>query len=293
MLAHNFAEPVRPERVVILGAGGVIGAALSAHLEANGVSVLGLGSADVDLSADDAADRLAERLDAKDALVMLSALTPDKGRDIATFIKNLRMAVAVCGAIQTRPVSHVVYMSSDAVYPMIEGHISEDKAAQPPDLYGTMHYAREVMFRDVAKDMPLAILRCTLVLSSRDTHNSYGPNRFRGIGLDGGEITVGGEGEETRDHILDRDVAAIIGEVLSHRSYGLVNVATGTSHSFRQVADMVAACFDPPVPVKGSPRNFPVSHRHFDTTALLRAFPNLRLTPLDEAIRLVHQEVAG
>ena len=224
---------------------------------------------------------------------MLSALTPDKGRDIATFMKNLRMAAAVCGAVQARPVSHVVYMSSDAVYPMIDGRVSEDTAAQPPDLYGTMHYARERMFSDAVKEAPLAILRCTLVLSPRDTHNSYGPNRFRVIGLEGGEITVGGEGEETRDHILDQDVAEIVRLVLSHRSRGLINVATGTSHSFREVAEMVAVCFDPPITVKGSPRNFPVSHRHFDPTALMQAFPNLQLTPLNDAIRMVHKDVMG
>jgi UDP-glucose 4-epimerase len=293
MLEHEFLEPVQPERVVILGAGGVIGAALSAHLEANGVPVLGLGSGDIDLSVDDAADQLAGLLDAKDAVVMLSALTPDKGRDIATFMKNLRMAAAVCSAVKAEPVSHVVYMSSDAVYPITEGLVSEDTAAQPSDLYGTMHYAREIMFGDTVKEAPLAILRCTLVLSPRDTHNSYGPNRFRAIGLDGGEITVGGEGEETRDHILDQDVAEILGRVLSHRSHGLINVATGTSHSFREVADMVAACFDPPIAVKGSPRNFPVSHCHFDTTALMRAFPSLQRTPLNDAIRLVHKDVTG
>ena len=131
------------------------------------------------------------------------------------------------------------------------------------------------------------------VLSPRDTHNSYGPNRFRAIGVDGGEITLGGEGEETRDHILDRDVAEVIGLVLAHRSRGLINVATGVSHSFKDVAEMVAQCFDPPITVKGSPRNFPVSHRHFDTTALLQAFPGLRLTPLGEAIAKVHKDVVG
>jgi nucleoside-diphosphate-sugar epimerase len=201
------------------------------------------------------------------------------------------MAEAVCEAVRTVPVAQVVYMSSDAVYPMTEGLVSEDTPASPPDLYGTMHYAREVMFADSVKEAPLAILRCTLVLSVRDTHNSYGPNRFRRLAAENGEITLGGEGEETRDHILDADVAEVVRLALVHRSAGLVNVATGVSHSFREVADMVAGCFDPAPPVKGSPRGAPVTHRHFDVTALRRAFPGLGFTPLADAIRAVHESV--
>jgi nucleoside-diphosphate-sugar epimerase len=99
---------------------------------------------------------------------------------------------------------------------------------------------------------------------------------------------LGGEGEETRDHILDADVARLVVQVVKRRSHGVLNLASGTSHSFREVAEMVAACFKPPTIVKGSLRNAPVTHRRFDVKALHEAFPEFRFTPLDEAIRKTH-----
>ena len=90
----------------------------------------------------------------------------------------------------------------------------------------------------------LAILRCTLVCSADDTHNSYGPNRFRRQAAKDGKITLGGEGKETRDHVSADDVAELVRLVLVHRSAGLLNAVSGRSRSFAEVAHIVAATFD-------------------------------------------------
>lgn len=293
MLAHHHDTPKPPKRAIVLGGGGVVGGAVVGVLQEHGTEVVAPNSAELDLAGDGAGDALAKLLRPDDALIILAALTPDKGRDVATFMKNLRMMAAVCGALEQNPCAHIVYMSSDAVYPMTPGLTNEDSPAAPPDLYGTMHLAREIMCADAAKETPLATLRCTLVTAATDSHNSYGPNRFRRLAADGGVITLGGEGEETRDHIMVWDVAEIVRQVVAHRSAGLVNVATGTSASFREVADLVAANFDPPAEVKFSERTGAITHRHFDTTQLRQAFPELRPTPLAEGLARVHRESMG
>src|SRR3546814_2488308 len=87
-----------PARVVVIGSRGVIGrAALDAFsgAPAGRPPVVGLSSADVDLTGDGAARELAGLLRPADAVVVLSALTPDKGRDAATLVRNVRMADAV------------------------------------------------------------------------------------------------------------------------------------------------------------------------------------------------------
>ena len=200
MFDHGMAEPRAPERTVVLGAGGFIGRALAGRLADDGWPVLAVGSGEFDLARPDAAHRLAEILRADDAVVMLSALTPDKGRGIGTFMANLRMAEAVSAELDQRPVAHVVYVSSDAVYPFGEVAVDESIPAAPTDLYGAMHRARELMLAD-AVEAPLAVLRPTLVYGAADTHNSYGPNRFRRMARADGAIRLFGAGEETRDHI--------------------------------------------------------------------------------------------
>ena len=78
--------------------------------------------------------------------------------------------------------------------------------------------------------------------------------------------------------------------MLSHRSRGILNVATGRSTSFHGVAEAVVALAPRPVEIKTSPRQNPITHRHFDATAALKAFPTFRHTPLADGLRRASQE---
>ena len=282
-LSHAHSHPQKPARLVVLGSGGFLGRKLLAACAAADVDATGLGSRDLDLTDPSAGARLAERLRPSDVLVFLAALTPDKGRDSGTLMRNLAMCRAVCEATRGVEVAHLVYASSDAVYSFDTALISEDTPAVPLDLYGTMHRTRELMLVAEAK-APLAILRLTAVYGAGDTHNSYGPNRFLRQAVKDGRIPLFGNGEETRDHLHVDDAVDLMLEVASHGSTGLLNLATGNSATFRAVADMIAARAGRPVAVEPSPRQNPATHRHFDATNLLRAFPGARFKPLGEGL---------
>ena len=168
--------------------------------------------------------------------------------------------------------------------------MTEDTPASPQDLYGVMHYTREVMARSLVK-VPLLVVRPTLVYGVDDTHNAYGPNRFRRMGHKDGKIMLFGAGEETRDHIHVDDVAALTALCLMHRSTGTLNLATGRSISFGELAHLVAAQFSEPVAIDPTKRASPITHRHYDVTNLIKAFPSFRFIPLEEGIPRVHREM--
>ena len=289
MLTHHRPVPVSPSRVVLLGGRGFIGRALTAALTTAGIRWIAPPSTTLDLAAAEGAEHLAGLLREGDAVVMLSALTPDRGRGVELFMRNLRMAEGVARALERVPPDQVVYVSSDAVYPFESGLVTERSCAQPTDLYGMMHLAREVLIRSTVR-APFAVLRPTLVYGAADPHNSYGANRFWRMARKDGTITLFGEGEETRDHVLVEDVARLALEVLRRRSEGLLNVATGRSVSFMALARLVAARFETPVEIRTTPRQTAVTHRHFDVSALRRAFPEFAFTTLEEGLARVHRE---
>jgi UDP-glucose 4-epimerase len=283
MLSHAHSSPQKPARVVVLGSGGFLGKPLLEACATAGITCLGLGSKDIDLAEGSAAGQLAPRLRPKDVVVFLAALTPDKGRDSATLMRNLAMARAVCEAARSAKLAQLVYASSDAVYSFDTALISEETPAVPVDLYGVMHRARELILAAESKT-PLAILRITGVYGAGDTHNSYGPNRFLRQALEDGRIALFGNGEEMRDHVYIGDAIDLVLKVITHGSTGLINVASGKSVPFRAVADLVAAQAGKPVEVAPSPRQNPVTHRHFDAASLLHAFPGMRFKPLAEGL---------
>jgi UDP-glucose 4-epimerase len=281
MLEHSHRKPLKPPRVVVVGAGGFVGGAIARQLARDGVPVHGLTRKEVDLLADGAAARLAAELHADDSVVFVSALAP--ARTAALLMQNLRMAEAVGQAIAAKPVAHVVYISSDAVYADDANPVTERSCCQPSTLHGMMHAARELMLKTEVK-APLAVLRPSLLYGARDPHNGYGPNRFRRLAEKGETITLFGEGEEQRDHILIDDVARLAALVFAHRSRGVLNVATGTSTSFREVAQKVVSLAGGRIEIRGTPRQNPITHRHFDITDCLKAFPQFRYTPLNEGL---------
>lgn len=292
MLTHHAVEPVSPGRVVILGGRGFIGKRLAERLAGEGIPVRSVGRDAIDLAADHAEEKLLDALQPNDAVAVLAALTPDKGRGVPAFLANLRVGASVHAALERRRVAHVVYVSSDAVYPFRTALIDETSCAEPGDLYGAMHLAREIMIKQ-ATEIPVAILRPTLIYGAGDTHNSYGPNRLRRMARKDSRIVLFGAGEETRDHIYVDDAVALIALAIRHRSSGILNLATGHSISFAALAEMVAREFTTPIEITVTPRQNAITHRAFDVTAIHKAFPKFVFTPLDKGLGRAHREEAA
>ena len=284
MLQHGNAAAMRPERVVVMGAGGFVGNAIATRLERDDLPVLRLGRSEVDLLASGAAERLRRLLRRTDVLVAASALAPCRNAEMLR--DNMVMAAALVGA-GAAPLAHIINISSDAVYADSSEPLSETSPKAPDLLHGVMHLARELMFKsDIST--PLAILRPSLLYGATDPHNGYGPNRFLRLAERGQPIVLFGKGEERRDHVLIDDVAELTAQVIYRRSSGALNIATGTVRSFRDIADMVVRYIDRAVPIVETPRTQPMPHkgyRAFDIACCSTAFPDFSFTPFPDGLR--------
>jgi len=279
---HEF--PCKPARVVVLGAGGFIGGAIACRLRSEGIEVLALGRGSCDLLEADAAARLGKELRSDDLLVFVSAHAPVK--NVAMLMANIRMGEAVCAALKDRPVAHLIYISSDAVYKDSTEAISESSCAEPGSLHGAMHLTREVMLKSEFSG-PLTFVRPTLTYGIDDPHNGYGPNRFRRLAAEGKDLVLFGEGEEQRDHVSVADIAELVLRIGLHRSTGVVNAVSGEAVSFRTLAEFISAQFASPVAIKSSPRSGPMPHnglRPFAPSGALSAFPDFTFTPWRKGI---------
>jgi nucleoside-diphosphate-sugar epimerase len=293
MLSHSLSEPERPRRVVVLGSAGFVGQELLESLRVEGCSCLAVPRQEIDLCEPGAADKLLSILDPQDAIVAAAALTPDRGRDVPSLMKNLRIAEALAQVLAKAQCAHLIYISSDAVYDGRESLISEETPPSPTDLYSLMHIAREQILghSTQARGIPFCVLRPCAIFGARDTHNSYGPNRFIRSALKERRIKLFGAGEEKRDHVYIGDVVAMIGAILRRRSTGILNAVSGQSISFGDLARMIVELTEADVTIESAPRSGAVTHRHFDTTALLKCLPDLRRTELRDGLRRTIESV--
>ena len=139
----------------------------------------------------------------------------------------------------TPHLSHLVYVSSDAVYDDTEELISERSLMQANSFHGLMHISREFLFARHAK--LFAVVRPTLIYGSDDPHNGYGPNQFMRKAVAGEDIELFGNGEELRDHVHVEDVAELISQVTIKKSAGVYNAVSGDVVSFMDIAKKVIA----------------------------------------------------
>ncbi|NQV96378.1 MAG: NAD-dependent epimerase/dehydratase family protein [Acidimicrobiaceae bacterium] len=284
MLQHKVTPSLRPTRVVVIGAGGFVGRALVQCLEQEKTPVIAVTRQDVDLLGPDAEIYFSQLLTEDDSVVFAAAEAPCK--DPEMLIRNIAMMTPILRTIQKVKPRHVVYLSSDAVYLDSDRPLNEQSPAAPGSLHGAMHLSRELMIAYVYADN-LCIVRPTLIYGDADPHNGYGPNRFRRLVAQGKEVILFGDGEEKRDHVSIDDVAELLRRIIWSQSVGILNIATGTVLSFREIAQALIENTTGDSIIGTSARFGPMPHngyRAFDPTATYRAFPDFQYRQFLEVV---------
>jgi UDP-glucose 4-epimerase len=277
-------------RLVVLGATGFVGSHVVERATAAGWDVVAPSSRDVDLTDPAGRAALAALVRDGDTVVHAAAVVPSKNASDVS--RNLLMTQALVDALAGVDVAQLVVVSSDAVYGSESGVVDEASPCTPDSLHGVMSLAREMVCAEVSTPV-LTLVRPAAIYGFGDTHNSYGPNRFARQALDSGEITVFGAGEATRDHVVIADVADVIIRAVASRQAGIINVASGQSISFSDLAGLVreAAPAGTRVVVAGSESS--PTFRTYDISGLVRRFPDLVPTGPTDGVQQMISAMRG
>jgi len=289
MLNNLHISAINPSRVVVLGGGGFIGNAIVTRFKKSGIVTETLGRSNIDLLSTKADQKLATFLRPDDTLVFASAKAPCK--NTFALIENLQMAKTVIDALTLQKINHLIYISSDAVYRDSDKPIDEYSCAEPGSIHGAMHLAREVALKNEL-DLPLAIIRPTLVYGLNDPHNGYGPNRFRRLAIKNEEITLFGEGEELRDHVYVDDIAQLVYLAACYKSTGIANAVSGQVVSFRRLAEFILEQNKSDGVINETIRSGKMPHngyREFKTSIASKLFSGFKFKGWVEGLSNIHQ----
>ena len=285
MLKHCVSTKTIPKRIVVMGAGGFIGASLVKTLKSSNIPFISLTEKNMNLLDSEASDRLVNILNADDTLVVISAIAPCK--NIEMLLQKISMMKTVCEAIERKQPKHLIYLSSDAVYADSPNPLTENSSAEPGSLHGVMHLSREIMLKQVCT-APMVILRPSLIYGSEDTHNGYGPNRFISLALQNKSISIFGNGEEKRDHVYIRDVVNIIVKCIINKKLGIFNIATGKVYSFKDLANRIINLSKSKSKLIKIKRKGPMPHngyRPFNINLIKNNFKNIKMFSIENGIK--------
>tara|TARA_Y100001958_G_scaffold104469_1_gene72864 strand:+ start:40 stop:882 length:843 start_codon:yes stop_codon:yes gene_type:complete len=271
-------------RIVIIGSSGIISSNLQKKFTKSNYKFITLGRNKINLKKKDSFKLLSKKVKKKDIIIFISAEAPAK--NIQMFLNNIMICDNICKALQNKPFSKLIYISSDAVYSDISGKINEKTKTFPGSMHGMMHLTREIQLK-MNFDNKICILRPTLIYGPGDTHLGYGPNKFLKLAKKNQDIILFGKGEEKRDHVFIDDLIEIIIECIKKNKIGLFNIASGKVYSFRSIAKKIILLTKSKSKILNTKRIGKMPHngyRPFNVNWINKNFKKVKLTNIEDGI---------
>jgi UDP-glucose 4-epimerase len=275
-------------RVVVIGCNGFIGNAVMAELNNLGIENIGLSKEDFNLLDDSTSFKLREILKKNDHVVFTSAIAPSKSAEDVS--KSLKMAEVFCKSLDDLELEQVILISSDSVYGDRSGLFNEESACNPNSFHGLSQLSREIVFQNF-NVKNLAILRICAVYGEGDTHNGYGPNRFINQLKKSEPINLFGEGQNFRDHIHINDVVELTIRCIKTNFTGTLNIVSGKSYSFLEVAEKCKMAFNSDAQIRKSGTEGPIIIKSFDNSKICVTFPDFTAMNLENGLVLWRSQV--
>lgn len=222
--------------------------------------------------------------------MVLAGLKRQAGDTFESFEQNMQIATTLARAIEKARPKQVIFFSSAAVYGE-ETHdlaISELTPVNPVSCYGIAKFASERVISIAAENVGsyLAVLRPPVIYGPGDSTNSYGPVAFCRAARRGDPVTLWGDGSELREFVFVEDCARMVGDLLDFEWLGVLNMASGNSHTFRDVVAAVGCSSGRVLEVGEKPRTKMKADNVFDPSLLNSLLPNFSWTSLQDGVQL-------
>lgn len=229
MVDKQQTANVAEQPITVLGAGGWIGAALVAHLQALGRPALTVERADL--------GRWLSGSDPQGPVIYAIGLTADfRSRPHATAEAH----IGLLSAVMQRPgVEQLLYLSSTRVYGR-SGSTAETAAlpclsSDPSDLYNLSKLMGEALVLQDARP-GFKVARLSNVLGPEQPAGTF-VGALLAEGAQGGLVTIQQPASTEKDYVALQDVARLLPLIAERGSERIYNLGSGRNTSHSQVAD--------------------------------------------------------
>jgi UDP-glucose 4-epimerase len=165
---------------------------------------------------------------------------------------NVEGTANVLAALAAAPPEAIVFASTAAVYPNVEGPIDEAVAIAPIDLYGRTKVEGEEMLRDFAgaHGTDVVLARLFNVVGRRETNPHVLPEIVDQLRSGADSVRLGAL-DTRRDYVNASDVASALAGLLDDHPAGVsvFNVGTGRAVSVQEIVDACGVALGRPIQV--------------------------------------------
>lgn len=293
------SDKIEVKRILILGHTGFVGNRLLKYFKQKypDLEIIGKSSKDIDLTNYHDALKLKDLFDTNTVVIMCSGIKSNYGDDLDCCIKNIRMAENICKVLTDYPVNKFLFFSSIAVYGVNTNNvkITEKTHIKNDTYYGLSKSVSEgLLSLHFAKSRnSLIILRTPTIYGPGEKILAPTPSGFLNTYLDGKEVTLWGDGSEIREFLYVDDLIRIIDELLNKNISGVLNIADGMNHTYKESLDLISKILNQKITIHFRERTKEKVNKAYNTSHFRSLFPDFKFTSLEDGLRFIlkaHQQ---
>jgi nucleoside-diphosphate-sugar epimerase len=288
-------HPSQKVTILVTGAGGFVGSAVTRELLRRGHEVIAVVRASP-ISFGSAMVVRQDLLDAQavmatlctfccDAVIHAAANMPLRAQETG-YAVNETMTRNLLSGLATGLPKFFLCISSVDVYAQTGGSVDEEAPIAPISDYGASKLATEKACREWATErgVGLGIARLTQIFGPGDRTPKLIPTAIATIKA-GQPVKLFGDGEDLRDYLFVTDAARLLAEWTERYLATTLNVATGQTRSINEVLAILREVSGKEFTIERLPRRKSRIDYRFNTTSLDQALGPLKLTPFPMALR--------
>ncbi len=233
------------KKIIILGASGFIGKALSKKFNKEEFDVRGFSSKECNLLFPESIERALSFITPEDVIIFSSFITRQVEDNFEVMGKNLQMVNNLISFIEKKPISKLIFLSTIEVYGEVNNkEITEELIPEPRNYYAIAKLTSEKILRNCCSRLkiPLSILRLPGIFGYGDKGRSTISKLF--TSALNGKITL--YGNDKRDFVHIDDLYNLVLRIIDDKDKPLVNentlllnVATGQSYQMQEIAEFL------------------------------------------------------
>ena len=223
---------------------------------------------------------------------MCSGIKSTFGNNLDSFRMNMKMAENICGVLKNNPVRKFVFFSSLAVYGVDINNIniSETTEIKPDTYYGLSKYASEQLLELTFSNLnesQLIKLRTPTIYGPNETILAPTPSGFLNTYLDGGEVTLWGDGTEMREFIYVDDIVKIVDLLISTEYSGSINIGSGTGYSYKDSLEIISKILKRKIIINRKKRTKEKVDKLVDRSLFNNLIPKFEFTSLESGLKKI------
>ena len=276
---------------IVLGNTGFIGKNLENYLLRKKKIVKGFASKKINLLIKAKALKLSKFINSKTIIFFLSFNKNQKKATVEDLQKNLLLTKNFLEVLNKNKPKSVLFFSSQSIYGENTNNTNttEKTLPDPTSFYGIAKYTAERMMTKYCseKKIPLIIVRIPRVYGLGDNVNNYGPMKFTDFFKKKKTLTLWGDGSEKRDYLYIDDLNEILLKLIKKNFTGLVNICSGTAHSFLQIIKHIESLTKQRYKLKKRRRSRPKVDHIMNNKFLKQIIGDYKFTSLKSGLSLL------